>query len=1121
MHQCSGLSVSEFLFPSGSLINRVYLTGSSAPPTPDSNWGGASIQVYTHLTSSSLQLNQYLSILQPSSGPALSAGYWTGGKQEGRIYEAAFSLLGTYFTTPANLYNGSLGFIATADLFGEYRSDITGVMPVADSWTDTPVSVSGEFERGPSSFIASLQNYTYDNVMTRIAMAEERILNAEVARNTTEQQLTDISSQYNMLLSARETAESVYQEALARQAVTAAAVQAAQDNVDEVNLIVSEAQGRIDDICEVAECQPQCVPGLACQACANDIPFELWGHCERTTTEQRLMYHNVNKTREVCEYEQQCRLVTKIREWGSTSFGQTCSYICIPTEYTTEEEETYYASVQVTQTYSCPTVTNTLSIDQVCCTTNPCSQSMQDVECIYYNDVCERAREPAYNALNETEQLLIAPLRELTRANTNHSIAVALVAAADANRNLTNLELLTVQPTYLSLQQAVTTAENNYQMILNDEQSTINLRNFLMSHSIEDLIEVENIRFTVTFQEESPSVLPLDIHVRVQQLNKTVNLTVSQDMTAPSQLVKRDISDTILSRVGSELTGLAMRRRRSVEEAPLNVQRFETNCASIADIKQYLMEINNTLDNMATHIEISRHNITNTISLIKALVDFTHFNESNVNYTLLVEEFEYNMTETELGELAQNSSAVSQIVQVVNSIVIGAETLLNSLDSNVFVSWQLAMGTVTTVSETNCFGFVDCLVTTASRTQQLLQDMPGAMATRLLAELPAAGQTLTELALATTLSLEEAKFKTAPMAAIISDIEALGYWCSRPPVIAEQPERDAYVNVGEQLSLTCRANSSLPVAYSWKKNKFLLPSYTSNHLTKYGAEITDEGVYQCLATNSILTTTSLLSTVTVFEPPVITLSPSDYTTFEGDDNGAVFVCNATARPSPSYQWHWSPDGVAWSDVYNGTSNELFLSKPLMESEGWYRCRAYTDNTWIQSGVARLTILPVMISKLVYPVSFQLQLVDSIATSGSGSGSDELDIISLIKQALHRVITDGLHLTTSRISNITISVVSDEVLHVTTAILTEYTLPLNETLADIALPAHVHLDNILLDVMSLQNLLHNTSLRVTAGPHVYRIDNETIAISDLEYICPRGYILQYNNFLCSKSLLASN
>ena len=116
---------------------------------------------------------------------------------------------------------------------------------------------------------------------------------------------------------------------------------------------------------------------------------------------------------------------------------------------------------------------------------------------------------------------------------------------------------------------------------------------------IEDLIEVENIRFSVTFQEESPSIIPLDIHVRVQQLNKTVNLTVVQDMTAPSQLVKRDLSDRILSHVGKELSPPAMRRRRSVEEAPLNVQRFETNCASIADLKQYLVGINNTLDNMA------------------------------------------------------------------------------------------------------------------------------------------------------------------------------------------------------------------------------------------------------------------------------------------------------------------------------------------------------------------------------------------------------------------------------------------------------------------------------------------------------------------------------------------
>ena len=1117
MQQCSGLTVSQFMFPAGSLVNHVYLTGSSDPPTPDSNWDGATIKVYTSLTSSSLQLNQYLSILQPSSGPTLSAGYWRGGKQEGRIYQAAFSLLGTYFTAPANLYSGSLGFAANADLFGEYRSDITGVIPASDSWADTPVSVSGEFETGPSSFIASLQNYTYNHVMNKIAMAEERIHNAEVAKNTTQQQLTDISAQYNSLLTAKQAAENVYQEALARQAVTAAAVQTAQANVDEVNTIVLQAQSRIDDICEVADCQPQCVPGLACQSCANEIPFELWGYCERATTEQRLMYRTVTKTEEVCEYEQQCRLVTKVREWGLTSFGQTCSYVCTPTLYTTEVEETYYTPVQVSHTYPCPTATNSLSIDQVCCNTNYCSQSIQDIECIYYNDLCERAREPAYNALNETEQLLIAPLRELTRANTNHSIAVALVAAADANRNLTDQELQIVQPIYLSLQQAVIMAESNYQMVLNDEQPTINIRNFLLSHSIEDLIEVENIRFSVTFQEESPSIIPLDIHVRVQQLNKTVNLTVSQDMTAPSQLVKRDLSDRILSHVGKELSPPAMRRRRSVEEAPLNVQRFETNCASIADLKQYLVGINNTLDNMAAHIEMSRQNVTNTISLIKALIDFTLFNESSVNYTLLVEQFEYNMTESDLSELVQNSSSINQIVQVVNSIVTAADALLSSLDSssNVFVSWQLAMGTVTTVSDTNCFGFVDCLIATASRTQQLLQDMPGAMATRLLAELPAARQTLTELALATTFSLEEAKSKTAPMVAIISDIEAIGYWCSRPPVIAEQPEKDAYVNVGQQLSLSCRANSSLPVAYSWKKNKFVLPSYTTNYLTRYSAQVSDEGVYQCLATNSIITTTSLFSTVAVFDPPVITLSPSDYTTFEGDDNGAVFVCNATARPSPNYQWHWSPNGEMWSDVVNGTANELFISKPPMESEGWYRCRAYTDNAWVQSGNARLTILPVMISKLVYPVSFQLELVDTIATSGSGSGSDIPDTTELIKQALHKMITDGLHLTTSQISNITILVISDDVVLVTTTLLTEYNLPLNETLADIALPAHVHLDNILLDVMSLQHLLHNTSLRLTAGPHIYRIDNETVAISDLEYVCPRGYILQYNNFLCSK------
>ena len=46
----------------------------------------------------------------------------------------------------------------------------------------------------------------------------------------------------------------------------------------------------------------------------------------------------------------------------------------------------------------------------------------------------------------------------------------------------------------------------------------------------------------------------------------------------------------------------------------------------------------------------------------------------------------------------------------------------------------------------------------------------------------------------------------------------------------------------------------------------------------------------------------------------------------------------------------------WSDLVNGTANELFISKPPMESEGWYRCRAYTDNAWVQSGNEDLTVL---------------------------------------------------------------------------------------------------------------------------------------------------------------------
>ena len=1125
--QCSALSISGFSFPAGSVINHVYFVGFLNPPTSDSNLAGATAKVKTHLVSSPLQLNHYFSILQPYSGPAISTGYWRNEKQEGMIYKAAFALLGTYFTAPVEISNAFLKFTANVELFGKYRSLISGNIAGGHAWTNAPVSISGKFDM---DVLKSLQNYTYNQVMSKIALAEERIQNADAARSNTHQQLEELQASYIEHLAAKQAAESDYQHALQEEAIAASAVAAAQANVDAASMNVLEAQSHVTAVCGLEECDTECVPGVTCQSCENHISINNWVHCKQITSDKIIAYRMTSKTEQTCVYERQCRIITKVKGWATTIFGQTCSYVCHPNIATEEVEEAYYTVVNVSHTSSCSTTSTALSINQICCTEEPCSQSIQNMGCLYRNTFCEFARKPAYADLNNTQKQLVAPLLELSEASTNHSIAIALLAAAEARKNVTEQQFLLILPTYFSLTQAAQISELNYQSVLEEERPTLDLKNYLFNNSIESLVHIVQINFSVTLQQDVDfSTFPLSITVLLPSLNQTfVTLATSLDLSSPDEIVKREIFDEIISTVHSELSEQSSRRRRSYLETSSNIRHFETNCATISNLKNYLNEINQTLDKVSSHFESSNHNVTDTVNKIIGLLNIASSLNGTIstsaNYTFLLEEFGSNVTESDLIEQTLNSSAFSQVIEIVKSIATASESVLEASDTNMFIQWQISMGTIRSVSGMTCFGFSDCLIIISSMTEQLLVDMPEDMSNNLLTFLPPAQLSLTELGLATNLSFAEAKAKTNPMFVLLTNIQTLGYWCSTPPVITEQPESEVNIDLDDQLSISCQANSSISISYGWKKDKFSSPNYTTNMLTKPTVEVADSGVYQCLANNPVDTTSSLYSTVTVFEPPVITLAPSDFTTFEGDDNGAVFVCNATARPSPNYQWYWSPDGgTSWTTVVNGTSNELFLPKPKVDDEGLYRCQAYTVNEGVQSSPAQLTILPVLISKLVYQISFKLYLLETleIAGSGSGSASDNPEISELIKQAVLYTLTEKLRSKTTEIGDDIIILMnkSTNFVQINTNLSTHHNLPLNETLADIALLAQIHYENIIQETKNLKLMLQNMSLILTAGPYKFSVGNETVIIGALEYSCPSGYVLKYSDFLCSKCMHA--
>ena len=1120
--KCSGVSVSGFSFANGEFDSRVYLAGSMDPPTLDNNFNGAVIKVYTYLRSPFLQLNRYFMILQPSSGPALSAGYWKDGKQAGQIQMAAFSVLDTYFTSPATISNGLIKFNTNAKVFGKYKSDLLGVIPSGKSWRNSPLSISGEFD---TSTVEEFQNYTYSQVATRIALAEERLRNADAARNMSLQMLKVFEENRIRLLEAKRDADHDYQEALLRDAAATEDLLLAQDDLETANSSVLDIQSKLAAVCQLEECLAgECEIGAECLPCNSRIDFANWVNCDENVIDDKLTYRVINETTQSCTFERQCRIVTKIKGWASTIFGQTCSYSCLPRDITEEVDEAYYSAVNVSRTIPCSALPVSLSIAQRYCYNHPCNgETIQSIECIFQNIFCELAREPFYDSLNETEQALILPYLQLAEAKANHSLAVTLLAAAIAEKNLIEQELQLIEPTHTSLIQAVEISEGNYKMVEAYELPTLKLGYLLSNFSIESLLRINQIKFQTMIQgiPDPTAIFPVTISAYIPQLDQSVTVTASIDLSAPDELVKREVFNQIFPQVTKELFTSSNNRKRNAGDETVSissVRRFQTNCATIANLKNYFYDINRTLDRVLFNSKSSSLNITDTIKDIVKSVHSPNFNTSKLNFTLL-NEFDL---EIDLEEQAMNTSAFAEISDKLSSILSVSDTVILSSQMDALIQWRKSLGSVSTVMGRPCFGLADCFTVSTQLVQELIEDLPNEESTKLLPLLWSARKNLKELALRTNLSLTETKSKTGLISSILSKLTANNYWCSSPPVITEHPEKEQLIDIGHNMSISCQANSSLALSYGWKRDRFLLPIHKTNTLAILTADKTDRGSYQCLATNPVGTTPSLSSTVTMFEPPTITQSPVDFTTFEGDDNGAVFICNATATPSPKYQWFWSTNKDTWTPVVNGTSNELFLSKPTSKDEGWYYCKGYTDKTSVQSLPAYLTILPVLISKLVYPVSFKLRLVDTIEfTSGDHNTTavlvpqlPDISTEELIKEVVKSTISDGLHSTTE-ISDISVSVISRNVSQVSTTIFTHFHLPLNESLAEIALLTKIHHENILSDAANLNTTLQNTSTNFIAGIDVFHLDNETAPVKNILHECPPGFVLQATKFLCGK------
>ncbi|XP_022810525.1 hemicentin-2-like, partial [Stylophora pistillata] len=168
------------------------------------------------------------------------------------------------------------------------------------------------------------------------------------------------------------------------------------------------------------------------------------------------------------------------------------------------------------------------------------------------------------------------------------------------------------------------------------------------------------------------------------------------------------------------------------------------------------------------------------------------------------------------------------------------------------------------------------------------------------------------------------------------------------PSIETNPQADP-VNEGGNLTLFCNASGS-SLSISWTKNGCAINpsedtrirlSEDNEQLTITNVSRTDNGAYQCVASNNVGKATSDAATVTVRFKPEISQGPSNTIKVEGQT--AVFSCLVAGYPTPNVTWTKNDvelNIAANSKLnfsYKGGNHSLTVKNVQQLDAGKYRC----------------------------------------------------------------------------------------------------------------------------------------------------------------------------------------
>jgi hypothetical protein len=169
------------------------------------------------------------------------------------------------------------------------------------------------------------------------------------------------------------------------------------------------------------------------------------------------------------------------------------------------------------------------------------------------------------------------------------------------------------------------------------------------------------------------------------------------------------------------------------------------------------------------------------------------------------------------------------------------------------------------------------------------------------------------------------------------------------PSITTQPQSQTVVP-GANASFSASASGSLPLLFQWQLNATAIAGATNAFLNLANVQSNQAGSYRVEVSNAAGSVTSLVATLTIASPPVITGQPQSVSVLSGAD--VTFSVVAAGATPFTYQWRLNGANVAGNA---GRNQSYSLNNVQVSKAGDYTVVVSNSGGAITSAVAVLTI----------------------------------------------------------------------------------------------------------------------------------------------------------------------